>query len=95
MKFSFFKIILECGEVGKHREGEKVLLLLNIPGNLTLCFYDKNVNHGHMSLLWQFEYKQLACGYGHVQKICNDFPQNIHAIEIYLSCENLPIIWKN
>lgn len=51
MKFSFFKIILECGEVGKHRKGEQVLLLLNISGNLTLCFYDKNVNHGHMPLL--------------------------------------------
>lgn len=51
MKFSFFKIILECGEVGKHRKGEQGLLLLNISGNLTLCFYDENVNHGHMPLL--------------------------------------------
>lgn len=75
MKFSFFKIILECGEVDKHRKGEQVLLLLNIPGNLTLCFYDKNVNYGHMPLLWQFEYKLLACGYNHVQRICNYFPQ--------------------
>lgn len=88
MKFSFFKIILECGEVGKHGKGEEVLLLLNIPGNLTLCFYDKNVNHGHMALLWQFEYKQLACGYNHVQRICNYFPQ------IYIYNRNIFIMRK-
>lgn len=67
-----------------------MLLLLNILGNLTLCFYDKNVNHGHMSLLWQFECKQLTCGYNRVQRICNYFPQNIHTVEIYLSCESIP-----
>jgi hypothetical protein len=71
-----------------------MLLLLNIPGNLTLCFYDQNVNHGHMSLLLQAEYMQLACGRDHVQGICDYFPQNTHAIGIYLACENLPVRWK-
>lgn len=37
-----------------------MLLLLNIPGNLTLGFYDKNVSHGHMALLRQFESTQLV-----------------------------------